>query len=258
MPVLRFRLHSQLLCLATVLLTGAGSAAAQNRGSSQIVGVVLDAQSRRPIPQARVTLEGTRAERLTDLRGAFAFPNLSDGDYTVRVVVPGVDSTTTRVRLAPSERVALEVYVGATLGTVLPEVVVTSSAGSGSGRADFERRLAEGNGRFITREFIERRKPQDLMDLMRGVAGVRVECATDRYRCAMQFGRSPRGCSPQYYMDGMRTHPSIFYMTLPTDVVGIELYSGAAQVPPEFQGQSSRCGVVAIWTHNGRGVRPED
>lgn len=257
MVLSRFRPHLQITCLATALLAGASSVAAQNRGGSQIVGVVLDAQSRRPIAQARVTLVGTRTERLTDDRGHFSIPNLADGPYAVRVVVPGVDSTTTQVRLAQNERVSLEVYVGATLGTVLPEVVVTSAAGSGSGRVDFERRLAEGNGRFITREYIERRKPQDLMDLMRGVAGVRVECATDRYRCAMQFGRSPRGCSPQYYMDGMRTHPSIFYMTLPTDVVGIELYSGAAQVPPEFQGQSSRCGVVAIWTHNGRGIRQQ-
>jgi len=245
-----------MLCLVTVLLAGAGPVSAQSRGSSQIMGVVLDAKSRRPIAQARVTLEGTPLERLTDGRGAFAFPNLGDGGYTVRVIVPGVDSTSTPVRLAPRERVSLEIYVGATLGSVLPEVTVTSAAGSGSGRAEFERRLAEGNGRFITREYIERRKPQDLMDLMRGVAGVRVECSTDRYRCAMQFGRNPRGCSPQYFMDGMRTHPSVFYLTLPTDVVGIELYSGAAQVPSEFQGQSSRCGVIAIWTHNGSGSRP--
>lgn len=229
--------------------------AAQRRGSSHLLGVVLDAATLRPVPNARVILSGVPQGVQTDSSGTFRFANIADGRYIVQVIVPGVDSTTAEVQLGPRERVEMEFLIGARMGTELPEVTVTGTIGTGSGREDFERRLAGGTGRYFTKDYIQRRKPQDLMDLMRGVAGARIECGVDGSKCAMRFARAPRGCSPQYYMDGMRTHPSVLYLTLPTDVAGIEIYSGPAQIPSEFAGASARCGVIAIWTHNGRGSR---
>ncbi len=252
----------RVACFTTavlVLVMGAATAlplAAQRAGNARIEGIVLDAVTRLPVAGVQVVLLGASRSIATDSSGRFRFEALEDGEYALQIRSSRGDSATARVALGPRERVDLEFYLGARLGVDLPEVVVTASSGSNSGRDAFERRLAEGNGRFITREYIERRRPQDLMDLMRGVAGMRVDCNTDRYRCVMQFGRSPRNCAPQYYLDGVRSHPSILYLTLPTDVVGIEIYSGAAQVPAEFSGQTSRCGVIAIWTNNGRGGPP--
>lgn len=253
LPSARSQYITLALAAGAMLLPGLLSA--QRKGNSHLQGVVLDAATLRPVPNARVILSGVPQGIQTDSSGTFRFANIADGRYTVQVIVPGVDSTTAEVEVAPRERVEMEFLVGARMGMVLPDVTVTGTMGSGSGREDFERRLAGGTGRYFTKEYIQRRKPQDLMDLMRGVAGARIECGPDGSRCAMRFARSPRGCSPQYYMDGMRTHPSVLYLTLPTDVAGIEIYSGPAQIPSEFAGASARCGVIAIWTHNGRGSR---
>jgi hypothetical protein len=37
-------------------------------------------------------------------------------------------------------------------------------------------------------------------------------------------------------------------VVLPDQVAGIELYTGPATVPPEFNATGSACGVVAVWT----------
>jgi outer membrane receptor for ferrienterochelin and colicin len=36
-----------------------------------------------------------------------------------------------------------------------------------------------------------------------------------------------------------------------SSIEGIEVYKGAAQLPAEFGGSNSMCGVVAIWTKRG-------
>ena len=48
---------------------------------------------------------------------------------------------------------------------------------------------------------------------------------------------------------------SINNYVVPDDLAGVEVYSGASRVPPQFNSgpQNSRCGVVVIWTFNGRG-----
>ena len=52
---------------------------------------------------------------------------------------------------------------------------------------------------------------------------------------------------PSYYIDGRLVHS--FASTTPiSDVQGIEVYRGAAEMPAEFTGDKAMCGVIAIWT----------
>ena len=37
----------------------------------------------------------------------------------------------------------------------------------------------------------------------------------------------------------------------PKQIAGIEVYTGAATIPPQFGGPDRRCGVVAVWTRDG-------
>jgi hypothetical protein len=36
------------------------------------------------------------------------------------------------------------------------------------------------------------------------------------------------------------------------DIQAIEVYTGASDVPGEFAGTNAGCGVIVIWTTNGR------
>ena len=68
---------------------------------------------------------------------------------------------------------------------------------------------------------------------------------------ALRFARNPRGnCPPQYFVDGIPASNFDIDEVLPGDVEAVELYSGAAGVPPQYNrfNGTSICGTILIWT----------
>lgn len=56
-------------------------------------------------------------------------------------------------------------------------------------------------------------------------------------------------CLPTLYIDGAPSDPGEIDMLVdPFEVEGIEFYSGGAQVPAQYGGSASACGVVLTWT----------
>jgi hypothetical protein len=66
-------------------------------------------------------------------------------------------------------------------------------------------------------------------------------------------------CPVIYFVNGsplpMHRDLGINSFVHPEEVVGLEVYSGASTIPPQFSVRDSRCGVVAIWTRIGRDGR---
>jgi hypothetical protein len=87
---------------------------------------------------------------------------------------------------------------------------------------------------------------------MRSMRGVRFNCAGNM--CRAQMVRAPMGCSPEYIVD--ERVDNSFGPTIPVrDIVGLEVYTGVSDVPGEFAGRNSGCGVIVIWTTSGREPR---
>lgn len=103
-------------------------------------------------------------------------------------------------------------------------------------------------GTFFTRDEIQRRNPSNIMDLLRTVRGVQTECSGSS--CIIRMSGAPRSCEPMYFLDGLKSDSYIAESLEPRDIEGIELYRGAAELPAEFGGVNSGCGVVAIWTRS--------
>ena len=82
-------------------------------------------------------------------------------------------------------------------------------------------------------------------DALRTIRGVRVNCGV--VDCSIHMVRSTAGCFPTFYVDG-RLARSFAESTPITDVQGIEVYRGAAEMPGEFSGAGAMCGVIVIWT----------
>ena len=69
------------------------------------------------------------------------------------------------------------------------------------------------------------------------------------------------GCWPVAYVDrhlvstgGIGGYPTaVDDAVAGSDISAIEVYRSAAEIPPEFMGPSSACGVIVIWTHRGGG-----
>ncbi len=226
---------------------------AQAPKDSEVRGIVIRADSRAPVSGAKVSLDGTELALVTDVKGRFKFPKISAGQYIIRAEVEGFPVATSTLLLAKGDRLDIEFQVGATESVTLPELKVEADPTIVSPVAEFNRRATSGNGRYLTREYIEKRRSANLMDLLRTVPGVRIECPrTDRV-CRIRMARAPRTCvSPAYFLDGIPADPSVFYLTMPTDVEGIEIYQGPSETPPELEGVKSFCGVVVIWTRIGR------
>jgi hypothetical protein len=180
------------------------------------------------------------------------------------VVPPGNDTVVTVV-LVPTA-VQLE-----------GRVVTGTPEAPGLRMAGFYRRLQDREkginaGHFLTAEDIERRKPTRITQMLEGLPGVRVmrintrrtdrdgtECLSQSDpRCWVPVGAG--NCPMMVYVDGRRLNNistrgqqenwalGVDEVALPTHVAGIEVYSTAGRIPPEYQLMSGTCGAVLIWT----------
>ena len=114
----------------------------------------------------------------------------------------------------------------------------------------FERKRA-GLGGFIEREEIERRDPRFLSDLFRTRPGFRVMGGpgnaelVSRRTSSFLYGI----CKPIIYLDGLpMERGAIDNIIHPSLVEAIEIYSGISQLPAQYSGAESGCGVVLLWT----------
>ena len=118
--------------------------------------------------------------------------------------------------------------------------------------AGFYKRQQQGSGRFFTQAEIVKIQPSKMTDLMRTVPGVRIETRGFDNKVRMRGSR----CSPLVFLDGLGLFAAEFDLDAvdPYTFEGIEVYSGPASVPIEFQGnqrQSSSCGTIVLWSRRG-------
>ena len=230
-----------LMCLASAPLTA-------QLPTGAITGVVKDS-SGTPIPNVEVTAIRISKVVRTDTTGRFVLSRLPAGsaDFTFRrlayapvvlsIVVPSDDTTD------------VEVTLGVT-ALRLTGVVVQEHAAQLRVLEAFETRRRQGIGHFVTRGEIEKRHPLLLSDMMRTIPGA-VIMPGDNGRTALRFARVGRAnCPPQFFVDGMQVTGFSIDDMPPGDVEGVELYAGAAGLPPEFNRMrgTTICGTVAIWT----------
>ncbi len=229
------------VALGLLLVLMALPPALQGQRLGAISGNVLAAANRSGISGARVSLLGTAFSTTTNARGEFSFDGLTPGKYIIQASAIGFTPLSSPIEVKPSE--TLEVEFEADAESVhLPDIQVTEVPNL---PADFLRRSQEGGGRYFMRAEIEKRDPRTVGDLLRGVAGMRVDCRGPFCRAA--FARSPRNCVPAYYMDGIPVDETVVWLQPPRDLDGVEVYSGPAEMPPELN-RFSNCGAIVLWT----------
>ena len=213
-----------------------------------VTGVVIDTDSRQPIPGARVELQGSYAPATADSAGRFSFTGIPAGRNAVVVRALGYSPIQAEITVHADRatRIRFEMERSA---QPLERVVIEDSTqytGTRSGRFDdFLRRIETGRGHYLTREQIERRGASNLAELVRGMRGVRSDCQAGR--CIIQMARAQRGCGPEYYIDGNLVR-SFGPETPVRDLQGLEVYTGVSDAPAEFSGSNAGCGVIVIWT----------
>jgi hypothetical protein len=214
-----------------------------------LVGTVVDSAGT-PVANASVEVVTALMDARTDGSGQFAVRDLPAKRHLVRVRRVGfaptyltadlTDTTATRVRIVMRE------FAGQMLGTVVVK------ANRGSARVErFLERAERGNGfgRFVTPEQIAQRSPLVPSDMLRAIAGVRVQMSGRGG--SMILGRG--GCRMAMFINGASVPQmpgsGLDEIVSVLDLAGIEVYPGVGGVPSELMmGPPNPCGTVAIWT----------
>ncbi len=251
---------------ASLLLTvfGLGVLTSPLPAQSQTIrGRVMESQSIQPVEFAGVMLLDTTftavAGTATNAIGAFTLEVPGPGAYYVLTESLGYSSSIDGIlELGEGGSVTVEIYLK-------PKPIVLDSIKVAVARAQifqhldgagFNQRMATGIGHFISPEEIERRDPRYMVDLFRSAPGVRLIGGGGFSGTGLEFvNGSPGGatCSPQIYVDGIRVNADTAWGGLEgvvdiSQIAAVELYTRASNVPLQWVGTGSACGVALLWT----------
>lgn len=270
---IRVLLAAVLLALAVPLDAGA---------QGEIAGRVMVADSGRPpVAGAQASIARLRLTTTSDSSGRFRFRNVPPGAHLVVLRAIGFQAESSTVTMDFDEVVSWEVTLKRATGTVLPERVVTAAGATVPAKlVEFTERQQLGIGRFISRDQLAKaeggvRQTGDVISLVPGVVVRRgsnkawvasgratsVKCAfctftvSELTKCDQAAGARP-ACFMDVYLDGAliydSKHPENGLFDInsvpPDHIGGIEVYTGAAQVPAKYNRTGGGCGVLLIWT----------
>lgn len=142
-------------------------AAAATGEPSSLTGTVFDGATGTPIAGAAVRIEGTDLSTVTDDRGAYRFPDLAPGDYTIVLDYLGDAPRTETVTIAGGEPATLNF----TRRTETGEIVVYGYS-SGVQRALNQQRTALNNATIISEDFLGGFPAETVSEALRRIPGV--------------------------------------------------------------------------------------
>jgi hypothetical protein len=186
---------------------------------------------------------------------------------TVEVVLLGFSPFALPVEVFGGESLNLRVSLSRNpTVTLTPVEVHADSAGTTPLIKGFEARRARGGGTYFNRDEIAAMQPRQVTDVLRRVSGLRIDSFGSG--SVVQMGRNQaamgnRLCPVVFYMNGspfpLTEQASINTFVAPEELIAIEVYNGASQIPMQFNSgmYNTRCGVIALWTRSGPEKRPE-
>ncbi len=241
-----------MLTTAVLLVLALTETAEAQRGGTGVVhGVIRDSLGH-GISGAQVMLASGGDTVQSDLRGRFELTRVPAGDQDVVVRRLGFRPESRAVFVEAGGRFEVMVELAAAIQRMAP-VVVNGRENLRGPIVGFYTRMDRGQGRFFTGETIDQRRLYTMRDLMRNVPGARVETVRGRLYVRLRGSTAP----PKVFLDGVRMQAGESDLALlePRSFAGIEIYSGIATIPPEFNvgniaGQSG--GVIVVWTREGQ------
>jgi outer membrane receptor for monomeric catechols len=213
-----------------------------------LAGVVKDDYGK-PIAGVEVTAIKPAISTHTDSVGHFLLASLPEGavDLTFRRL--SFEPVAVISDVSPDDTTNVEVTL-TVVAQRLTGTLILARKSENRVLAAFEARRRQGIGHFITRAQIEARHPLTLSDMMRTIPGATLIPGENGRQTLRFTGMASASCPPQFFVDGILAVGFTIDEMPPGDVEGVELYGGAAGVPPEYSRSrgTSNCGSVLIWT----------
>ncbi|MEO7997381.1 MAG: carboxypeptidase regulatory-like domain-containing protein [Gemmatimonadaceae bacterium] len=210
-----------------------------------------------PMNVADVTVVGTGARVTTGESGKFRFQKVPPGQYLLVVRRIGYAPASGVILVKALDTLRLSYMMARSI--VAMDTIRVNATRVSLRMLEFEARARAGFGQFMNQATIDRRPSLQAMDLLRQFRGIEVSRNTSG-AFAGTFALSKReggamkgGCPMQVLLDGI-VLPRNFDLELlppPKQLAGIEVYEGAATIPPQFGGADRSCGLIAVWTRDG-------
>lgn len=245
-----------------VLIASVVPSTVESQGS--IAGRVLADSTRAPVVAAELIIVGSTARAVTDSAGRFVLRDVPGGRRFLVARALGFRPDTSQVELFDDESLSREIFLKRRI-TTLGEVSVRDSAPAlvPAKLRDFnERRRASVGGHFLDSTVISKWENRRTGDLFSTISGVDVgrggseayligSRAPPSVRAGVSSSRPPP-CFMDIYLDGAPVALGnrafdINKLGL-NHIAAIEVYSGPANTPAQYNRTSNGCGVVLIWT----------
>jgi hypothetical protein len=235
------------LAFATVLLLASATLAQAQERPGRFIGRIVDHENGRPLGGATITIRDTDRTAVSDNQGLFEISNIPTGLQAFDVELLGYETRSSPIRVLPNQTIEADVRM-TSKPIELPPIEVSVRSPRLESAGFYDRRYEMGRqGRFITRDIIERRNIQLLTDLLYNQPGIRVEYSGVGQR-RVWVNRS-QGCTPMFYIDGALGDNTNFDVVRPETIEGMEIYVGA-NMPIQYKSMTD-CGVILVWTRRG-------
>ena len=231
--------------------------AAAPRVFGAIDGIVSDT-GLGPIQAAEISILRTNLKIGTGPNGRFRITNVSPGQYLLIVRRVGFRPASAIIDVPANDTVRLA-YTLERVTLQLDTVKITGQKQSAR-LAEFYERQRLGFGEFMGPEEIAKRNSVYATDLFRKFLSINV-APSNTSAIPIYYALSKReggpvslgACPFTVYLDHvlMPTPFNLELLPSPHDLAGIEVYNGAATIPPQYSGFNRGCGVILIWTKDG-------
>ncbi len=252
LPASRFLLRAHLRdrTSAPVRLGPPGDAplradlALDRRSVPFLPGYITNASSGKPVEGALVRVREADGWALSAKDGSFALHDVEIGRRTLVVSHISFGALAHDFLVGASENQLVDVRVDPKPLVLEPLTVTVARRFTTPGMAAFYDRMEKGTGYFVDREDIQRTSPSSMLDLVRGIPGIRYYC--ERGECALMVNRAA-ACDMMLFVDGSPWDIRALQVFDPRDVEGVEVYLHVGQIPSRYRGAGAECGIVGIW-----------
>ena len=257
------------------------------RAQAELQGHVFGDSTRRPLRNAEVAVPRLNLRVVTDSLGRYRLQYIPRGELLVIARAVGCRPDSTMTVFDGDEALVSDVVLRVAVNE-LPTVAVsgTSRPVVHGKMAAYEERKAAGIGHFLDREMFakdENRRVSDILasnvpglSIYRGT-GSKSWAASGRTassaKCAFcRVSRNemldpfdvaagaPLACYLDVYLDGATVYSSsargtaLFNLNSieANQIEAIEVYTGVGQIPAQYNKTSGGCGVMLIWTRDGK------
>ena len=252
------------LNLLKTLAIASGLVPGTANSQAMIAGRVVGDSARVALAGVEVTVPRLNLRAITDSLGAFKLRNLPAGSIELVARKVGYKPDTSILELQTDESYSTVIVLRRSTTSLRAVEVIDSGPRVSAKLASYENRKQRiPNGKFIDRSDIEKweaRRTGDLLSMLAGVDVIRsggaAYAAGSRASIPLTVRSTRDPCLMDVYVDGALTYSKSLPGAQRFDlnaislvgVAAIEVYTSAANMPPEFNRTSKGCGVLVIWT----------